>query len=355
MAWTVDRVELLKRMWTEGLSAVQIANRLGQGATRNAVIGKAKRLKLNRPNPSLTENAQLPEPRDVETQSRIAMAFREAEDGRVDLDEFRGVDELLDDPDAVDRHSEVVRLTFVLLNGLGPQLNNANNADAIVVGETRLLSAALGETPRDARPGLLMPRGDALRRRLSAEDDQDRLTDLPPMSESVKLALANLVSAYNVYVSLDPELAKRDEARLGPDALRTLVPPDEGIRVSRSALQLEAATPRAVEALAEEAKVAPSVPDPNIRASRRNSETVKNFARALLAKALAFGRSVWRVGKVAAVTVGSVSAIGYSVAKAAQWALANEAWLIQTFPNGPMGHAIRSLLEFLKALPLSGI
>ncbi|GBF26158.1 hypothetical protein MnTg02_01195 [bacterium MnTg02] len=46
MAWTDDRVELLKKLWTEGLSASQIANRLG-GVTRNAVIGKVHRLGLS--------------------------------------------------------------------------------------------------------------------------------------------------------------------------------------------------------------------------------------------------------------------------------------------------------------------
>ncbi len=46
MAWTDERVELLKRLWAEGLSASQIANRLG-GVTRNAVIGKVHRLGLS--------------------------------------------------------------------------------------------------------------------------------------------------------------------------------------------------------------------------------------------------------------------------------------------------------------------
>jgi GcrA cell cycle regulator len=46
MAWTDDRVELLKKLWAEGLSASQIAGRLG-GVTRNAVIGKVHRLGLS--------------------------------------------------------------------------------------------------------------------------------------------------------------------------------------------------------------------------------------------------------------------------------------------------------------------
>jgi len=46
MAWTDERVEMLKKLWSEGLSASQIAGRLG-GVTRNAVIGKVHRLGLS--------------------------------------------------------------------------------------------------------------------------------------------------------------------------------------------------------------------------------------------------------------------------------------------------------------------
>lgn len=46
MAWTDDRVDLLKKFWAEGLSASQIALRLGE-VTRNAVIGKVHRLGLS--------------------------------------------------------------------------------------------------------------------------------------------------------------------------------------------------------------------------------------------------------------------------------------------------------------------
>ena len=46
MAWTDERVELLKKYWSEGLSASQIASKLG-GVTRNAVIGKVHRLGLS--------------------------------------------------------------------------------------------------------------------------------------------------------------------------------------------------------------------------------------------------------------------------------------------------------------------
>lgn len=45
--WTDERVEQLKKLWLEGLSASQIAAILGESVTRNAVIGKVHRLKLS--------------------------------------------------------------------------------------------------------------------------------------------------------------------------------------------------------------------------------------------------------------------------------------------------------------------
>jgi GcrA cell cycle regulator len=47
MSWTDERVEQLKKMWLDGLSASQIANELGEGVSRNAVIGKVHRLGLS--------------------------------------------------------------------------------------------------------------------------------------------------------------------------------------------------------------------------------------------------------------------------------------------------------------------
>jgi GcrA cell cycle regulator len=44
--WSDERVDLLRRLWEDGLSASQIATQLG-GVTRNAVIGKVHRLGLS--------------------------------------------------------------------------------------------------------------------------------------------------------------------------------------------------------------------------------------------------------------------------------------------------------------------
>ena len=61
MQWTPERVEMLTRLWAEGLSARQIAAKLG-GVTRNAVIGKAHRLNLQRGAPIAAPQPEPPTP-----------------------------------------------------------------------------------------------------------------------------------------------------------------------------------------------------------------------------------------------------------------------------------------------------
>jgi GcrA cell cycle regulator len=51
MSWTDERIDRLKELWSNGMTASQIADELG-GVSRNAVIGKAHRLGLqSRPSP----------------------------------------------------------------------------------------------------------------------------------------------------------------------------------------------------------------------------------------------------------------------------------------------------------------
>jgi GcrA cell cycle regulator len=67
MSWTDERVEKLKELWGEGMSASQIAKVLG-AVTRNAVIGKVHRLGLSnrgaapgaQPSPGEAKAAQKP-------------------------------------------------------------------------------------------------------------------------------------------------------------------------------------------------------------------------------------------------------------------------------------------------------
>lgn len=75
MSWTDERVELLRKLWMDGLSASQIAGELSNGITRNAVIGKVHRLGLSgrvkcaapaaaaRPRPAAPRPHRAPPPR----------------------------------------------------------------------------------------------------------------------------------------------------------------------------------------------------------------------------------------------------------------------------------------------------
>ena len=70
MSWTDERVDMLRKLWTDGLSASQVAAELG-GVTRNAVIGKVHRLGLS----GRAKNPQLSATRQKRSTSRSSSAY----------------------------------------------------------------------------------------------------------------------------------------------------------------------------------------------------------------------------------------------------------------------------------------
>ena len=82
MSWTDERVDLLKKLWSEGHSASRIAGELG-GVTRNAVIGKVHRLGLSgRPQ---SANAGAPRPRKARAPGQVLRIARGAVRGNTAL------------------------------------------------------------------------------------------------------------------------------------------------------------------------------------------------------------------------------------------------------------------------------
>ena len=71
IGWTDERVEQLKKLWADGLSASQIAAELG-GITRNAVIGKVHRLGLS--GRAKTASPAAPRPRKVRQPHMLRVA-----------------------------------------------------------------------------------------------------------------------------------------------------------------------------------------------------------------------------------------------------------------------------------------
>src|SRR6266436_7579726 len=80
MSWNDERVETLKRLWAEGLSASHIATELG-GITRNAVIGKVHRLGIS----GRAKSPSSAGPRKARTQSHMLRVSRPSMRGNTAL------------------------------------------------------------------------------------------------------------------------------------------------------------------------------------------------------------------------------------------------------------------------------
>lgn len=283
---------------------------------------------------------------EVEPQTRGAIQFAGHESGPIDVVRKASAGELRSDPSARKRHSEVLRRADTLLAQYS-RAEQGGNVSSAIIDEVSFFRLSLGASVEEVDPDLLIPRGDGLRRDLAAHQDKDDFSKLAPVPDDLLLSLGKLVSDYNNFVSYDPELAKRDEALLGPDARRKLVPPSEGQEVLESAVQLKAAAANVVVVLSEEAKVAPEVPDPESRQSRRYSEGAKNFARAAIERATDFARLAWRHKGKALTAAGSAY-------YAAQWVVVHETWLLKYFAANPtMLDIISKLLKVLHGLPLT--
>ncbi|MBX3581771.1 MAG: hypothetical protein KF810_07755 [Rhizobiaceae bacterium] len=182
---------------------------------------------------------------------------------------------------------------------------------------------------------------------MTSYTDRDDLSDLAPISDKLLNDLSKLISSYNNLVAFDPELARRDEALLGPDARKKLVPPTDGQDVIRQAVALKAAVQNVFDTLEEEARVAPASPDPESRQSRRYSEGVKNFSRIAVERASEYAQTAWtHKGKVIVGASGTFAA--------SKWVDANREWLLNFFSeNEIMSQIIRRLLDLIDLLPLA--
>ena len=85
--WSDDRVEQLKSLWQEGLSAGQVAQTLG-GVSRCAVIGKVHRLGLaGRANHPQVSRARLPSAVKTRLSSKAALVVPIVEEEPLQLDD----------------------------------------------------------------------------------------------------------------------------------------------------------------------------------------------------------------------------------------------------------------------------
>ena len=97
MSWTDERVELLKKLWSDGLSASQIAAELG-GITRNAVIGKVHRLGLS--GRAKSTSTGVPRPRKARAPSHMMRIGRASIRGNTALAHAYEIEEA--EPELID-------------------------------------------------------------------------------------------------------------------------------------------------------------------------------------------------------------------------------------------------------------
>ncbi len=87
MSWTDERIDRLKKMWSDGATASQIADELG-GVSRNAVIGKAHRLGLDaRPSPVKAGEEKEKKAAPAKAAARAESSKRAAASAPADADE----------------------------------------------------------------------------------------------------------------------------------------------------------------------------------------------------------------------------------------------------------------------------
>ncbi len=111
MSWTDERVETLKKLWADGLSASQIAAELG-GITRNAVIGKVHRLGLS--GRAKSPSSAAPRPRKARAHSHMLRVSRPAIRGNTALAYDYDVEpepELLDNIIPIGQRRTILELT----------------------------------------------------------------------------------------------------------------------------------------------------------------------------------------------------------------------------------------------------
>jgi GcrA cell cycle regulator len=111
MGWTDERVELLKKLWSDGLSASQIAAELG-GITRNAVIGKVHRLGLSGRAKSSSSGAS--RPRKARSAGHMLRVSRPSMRGNTALayeHDFEPEPELIDNIIPIGQRRTILELT----------------------------------------------------------------------------------------------------------------------------------------------------------------------------------------------------------------------------------------------------
>ena len=135
--------------------------------------------------------------------------------------------------------------------------------------------AATGKTLEQAKPSLIVQRGERLRQELATYELTDNFLD--PIADDLRNDLIGWRTAHNMMVGLDPVLDAFDLAMLGPDSRPALMPPEE---IREKLWQADAAgllEEGDAEIVDEAIALAPTSPDASDRRTLWSIEVVRNL------------------------------------------------------------------------------
>lgn len=278
------------------------------------------------------------EPYELELppQNKAALTFKTNEDGQAQLAPASENEQVLSDEGAKARHEETLYSGEELIRLFDPNKSGAN-AVARLIEKTQRCLDALGKTPQEVDIDRLIPRGEALRQIANREENRDDFTDVPPLPDGFKEALNNFLAAYNPYIALDPVLEKRDQIRLGPDEKGQLITTVEGQVIIDALTEANLLEEDTKDILDEVTNTAEGSTDPESRANRYYSESLRNLGRNILTEVDKAYKSIKNKGKIAsevcfdAVVVGAALIHQDFARKRAQIILKHEKWFVKNF------------------------
>ena len=274
-------------------------------------------------------------------QNRNAISFRTDEDGRIAIDAQAAIGNLRNDEDARDRHAEAVSEALALLNRC-----KGNNAAARLSLRLENYLAAAATDLENAKPSLLVQRGEKLRQELAAYAAPDTLLD--PIADDILVDLKGWQSAHNMLVGLDPVLMAIDSAMLGPDGRPALMSPDEIREFAHDAQQADLLAEGTEVILVETADLAPEIPDPTNRLTNASIEMVRNLCIETVSIALnhpmvTAGVAVTTVALSSNVVAGIVGGLSLmSSIKAAEYLVIHRQWVEEKMGNTPTWQSLLS-------------
>jgi hypothetical protein len=203
-------------------------------------------------------------------QNRKVLSFMSSPEGRIAIDATALADQLRTNQGAQDRYDEAVSEAKAALDRC-----KRSNAGARLNRFLENYLAATGDTIADAKPSLIVQRGERLRQELAAYDNPDSFLD--PLADDFLLDLKGWLTAHNMMVGLDPVLNASDLAMLGPDRQPELIPPAEIRQKVEQADEADLLEEGVTDTVIEATNLAPEVPDANNRRTIWSVEVVRNL------------------------------------------------------------------------------